>query len=191
MTRVLQGLNWEIALLYLDDVIIFSKDFESHLANLSSVFNRLRDAKLTLKPSKCMFGREKIKFLGHVVSAKGIEPMNEKCKAIQEFPQPRKLKDVRAFLGLASYYRKFVKDFAKIAAPLTDLTKKETPFQLTDECESAFKTLKDKLVKPPILAYPDYQKEYLLYTDASSNAIGMVLAQVQNGKERVISYGGR
>ena len=92
--------------------------------------------------------------------------MNEKCKAVQEFPQPRKLRDVR----LASYYRKFVKDFAKIAAPLTDLTKKEASFQWTDECESEFKTLKDKLVKPPILAYPDYQKEYLLYTDASSNA---------------------
>ena len=191
MTRVLQGLNWEIALLYLDDVIIFSKHFEGHLTNLRAVFTRLRNAKLTLKPSKCTFGREKIKFLGHVVSAQGIQTMDEKCKAVQEFPQPRKLRDVRAFLGLCSYYCKFIKDFAKIAAPLTDLTKREVAFQWSDECEKAFRTLKQKLVNPPILAYPDYQKEYLLYTDASSTAVGMVLAQVQDGKECVISYGGK
>ena len=173
MTRVLQGLNWDIALLYLDDVVVFSRDFQGHLVNLRLVFDRLRAAKLTLKPSKCMFDREMLKFLGHIISARGIEVMEDKCKAVREFPQPRKIRDVRAFLGLASYYRKFIKDFSKIAAPLIDLTKKETTFQWTDKCKSAFQTLKQKLVEAPILAYPDYQQEYLLY------------------KERVISYGGK
>ena len=117
--------------------------------------------------------------------------MQEKCKAVQEFPQPRKVKNVRAFLGLTGYYRKFIKNYATIAAPLTDLTKKEAAFHWSDACENAFQTLKEKLTQAPILAYPDYQKEYLLYTDVSSSAIGMVLAQVQEGKERVICYGGK
>ena len=142
MTRVLQGLNWEIALLYLDDVVIFSKDFKGHLTNLRLIFDGLRTAKLTLKPSNCIFGCEGIKFLGHIISAKGIEPLEEKCKAVQEFPQPKRVKVVRAFIGLTSYYRKFLSGFSKIAAPLTDLTKKETCFQWTDECDTAFKTLK-------------------------------------------------
>ena len=99
--------------------------------------------------------------------------------------------DVRSFLGLVGYYRKYIKDYSKIASPLTDLTKKEVAFQWTDECESAFQTLQQKLLEAPILAYPDYNNDYTLYTDASSKAIGMVLSQVQDGKECVISYGGK
>ena len=191
MTRVLQNLNWEIALLYLDDIIVFSKDFEDHMTNLQAIFQRLRKANLTLKPTKCVFGREKIKFLGHIVSAAGIEPLPDKCQAVQEFPTPRKVRDVRAFLGLVGYYRKYIKDYSKIAAPLTDLTKKEIPFQWSDPCEAAFQTLKKKLTEAPILAYPDYNSDYILYTDASSEAIGMVLSQIQDGQEKVISYGGK
>ena len=191
MTRVLQNLNWEIALVYLDDIICFSKTFKEHISNLTAIFQRLRDANLTLKPAKCFFGREKIKFLGHIVSAKGLEPLPEKCAAVQGFPTPRKIRNVRAFLGLVGFYRKYIKDYSKIAAPLTDLTKKEVQFQWTDACEGAFQALKAKLTNAPILAYPDYSSDYILYTDASSEAIGMVLSQVQEGKERVISYGGK
>ena len=191
MTRVLQNLNWEIALLYLDDIIVFSKDFKDHISNLEAVFQRLRQAKLTLKPPKCIFGCERIRFLGHIVSAAGIEPQPEKCQAVQEFPTPRKVRDIRAFLGLVGYYRKYIKDYSKIAAPLTDLTKREAPFHWTDSCEEAFQILKKKLTEAPILAYPDYNSDYILYTDASSEAIGMVLSQIQDGKERVISYGGK
>ena len=181
MSRVLQNLRWDIALLYLDDIIVFSKTFEEHLVNLSKVFDRLQNAKLTLKPTKCFFGREKIRFLGHIVSAEGLEPLPDKCQAVKEFPTPRKVRDVRAFLGLVGYYRKYIKNFSKIAAPLTDLTKRETSFQWNDSCESAFQTLKTKLLKAPILAYPDYSKDYILYTDASSEAVGMVLSQIQDG----------
>ena len=183
MTRVLQGLNWDVALLYLDDIICFSRDFIGLLVNLRAIFDRLRNANLTLKPSKCIFGHERIKFLGHIVSSKGIEPMDDKCQAVRDFPQPRKVKDIRSFLGLAGYYHKFIKDYSKIAAPLTNLTKREKSFQWSDSCEQAFQA--------PILAYPDYQKDYILYTDASSSAIGMVLSQEHNGRERVISYGGK
>ena len=191
MARVLQGLNWDVALLYLDDIICFSRDFIGHLVNLRAPFERLRYANLTLKPSKCMFSRERIKFLGHIVSSKGIEPMENKCQAVRDFPQPCKVKDVCSFIGLAGYYRKFIKDYSKIAAPLTDLTKREKSFQWSDSCEQAFQTLKQKLTTAPILAYPDYQKDYILYTDASSSAIGMVLSQEYDGRERVISYGGK
>ena len=121
----------------------------------------------------------------------GIEPMPEKCAAIQEFPTPKKVKHVRSFLGLAGYYRKFIKDFSKIAGPLIQLNKKDEPFLWTTECENAFQTLKEKLTSPPILAYPNYQDPYILQTDASGESIGMVLSQIQEDKERVIAFAGK
>lgn len=191
MAKVLAGLTWDIALVYLDDVICFSKDFPDHLAFLRAIFQRLREAHLTLKPSKCTFGREKINFLGHEVSKDGISPLKEKCKAVLDFPKPKKVKEVRAFLGLSGYYRKHIKSYSKIALPLTELTKNENKFTWTSECEEAFNKLKQALVNPPILAYPVYGKDYILQTDASGEAIGLVLGQIQNGKQVVISYGGK
>ena len=191
MSRVLQGLTWEVCLVYLDDVIVFSSTFEEHLNRLQLVFERFREAKLTCKPSKAMLGRQRIKFLGHYVSSKGIEPMPEKCQAVQDFPTPQKVKDIRSFLGLAGYYRKFIKDFSKIAGPLIDMTKKYERFIWSEECEKAFVTLKQKLISPPILAYPDFNKPYILQTDASDECVGMVLAQIQDGQERVIAYAGK
>lgn len=191
MSRVLQGLAWDICLVYLDDVIIFSSTFEEHLARLRQVFDRFRDANLTLKPKKSFFGQKRIKFLGHYVSSEGIEPMPEKCKAVQEFPTPKKVKDVRSFLGLAGYYRRFIKDFSKIASPMIDLTKKDEEFIWTEECEKAFNELKQRLISPPILAYPNYSEPYILQTDASRDSVGMVLAQVQDSSERVIAYAGK
>ena len=161
MSRVLQNLNWEIALLYLDDIIVFSKTFEEHMINLSKVFDRLRSANLTLKPTKCFFGREKIRFLGHLVSSDGLEPLPDKCQAVKDFPTPKRVRDVRAFLGLVGYYRKYIKDFSKIAPPLTDLTKKETCFKWSTVCEKALQTLKAKLLEAPILAYPNYSNGYI------------------------------
>ena len=191
MSLVLQGLSWEICLVYLDDVIVFSSSFEQHVERLRLVFDRFRSAKLTLKPKKCHFGLERIKFLGHFVSKDGIEPMPEKCKAVQEFPTPTKVKDIRSFLGLAGYYRRFIKDFSKIAGPMTELTKTDVPFVWSPACEASFQLLKEKLVSPPILAYPDYNRPYILQTDASGESVGMVLAQVQDDVERVIAYAGK
>ena len=191
MECVLRGLNWRIALIYLDDVLVYSRTFDEHLQHLRLVFDRFREAGLKLKPKKCFFGQKHVKFLGHVISPEGVQPDPAKIEAIKKYPVPRKVKDVRAFLGLANYYRKFVKDFAKIAGPLHELTKKGLKFQWTNECQAAFDLLKTALTQAPILAYPDFTLPFDLYIDASDDALGMVLGQIQNGREVVIAYSGR
>ena len=191
MECVLRGLTYEICLVYLDDVIVFSRTFEEHLVRLEQVFKRFRDANIKLKPSKCHFGCQKVNFLGHVVTAEGVHPDPQKVSAVKEFPVPRNVKQVRSFLGLCNYYRKFVRDFAKIAEPLNKLTRKDTVFNWNEACQQAFDTLKTALIEAPILAYPDFNLHFELYVDASNDGIGMVLGQIQNGREVVICYAGR
>ena len=191
MTRVLHGLIWESCLVYIDDIIVFSKDFPQHLARLRSVFDRIRGANLKLKPTKCSFLRAEIKFLGHIISASGIRPLPDKIKSIENFPVPQSVKEVQAFLGLVGYYRKFIKDFAAIAGPLHDLTKKKTTFNWTQLQQDAFNTLRTALLTPPILAYPDYERPYILETDASAYAVGYVLSQEHQGIVRPIAYSGK
>ena len=125
------------------------------------------------------------------MSDKGIRPNPNKIKAVSEFPVPEKVKDVRSFLGLATYYRRFVKDFARIARPLNNLTKKSVKFHWNKDCQSAFDQLKRALVSAPTLAYPDFTLPFHVYTDASSDAIGMALGQIHDGKDVAIAYGGR
>jgi len=178
-------------LIYLDDVLVYSRTFDEHLQHLRLVFDRFREAGLKLKRKKCSFGQKNVKFLGHIISPDGVQPDPAKIEAIKEYPVPRKVKDVRAFLGLANYYRTFVKDFAKIAGLLHELTRKGLKFQWTNECQAAFHLLKTALTQAPILAYPDFTLPFELYVDASDDALGMVLGQIQNGREVVISYSGR
>ena len=156
MELVLSGLNWKACLIYLDDVIVFGKDFDSALFNLEAVWTRMRQANLRLKPSKCALFRSRVPFLGHVVTRKGVEVDPAKTEAVDKWPEPENVKDVRSFLGLASYYRRFIKDFATIAAPLVALTKKECQKRViwTPACEDAFQTLKKALVSSPLLSYP-------------------------------------
>ena len=168
-------------------MLVYSRTFEEHLQHLRLVFDRFREAGLKLKQKKCSFGQKNVKFLDHVISPEGVQPDSTKIEAIKEYPVPRKVKDVRAFLGLANYYRKFVKDFAKIAGPLHELTKKGLKFQWTNEYQAAFDLLKTALTQAPILAYPDFTLPFDLYDDA----LGMVLGQIQNGREVVIAYSGR
>ena len=191
MECVLRGLTWQIALIYLDDVLVYSRTFEEHLQHLRLVFDRFREAGLKLKPSKCHFGRTKVNYLGHVITPEGILPDPAKVKVVQEYPVPKTVKDVRAFMGLTNYYRKFIKGCAQIASPLHELTKKGAKFVWTDACQHAFDALKKALTEAPILAYPDFHLPFILATDASNDAIGMVLGQKQNGREVVISYAGR
>ena len=191
MGCVLHGLHWKIVLIYLDDVLFCLRTFEDHLQHLRLVVEGFQDAELKLKPSKCHFGQKKVRYLGHVISKEGVYPDPEKISAIQEYPVPRTVKEVRAFLGLANYYRKFVQDFAKIAGPLHSLTKKGTAFRWTHECQTAFDRLKEALTNAPILAYPDFTLEFTLATDASDEGLGYVLGQVQTGREVVIGYDGR
>lgn len=188
MTRLLKDFIGDFCQCFLDDVLIHSEDFDSHMVHLEKVLAKFREANLTLKPSKCDFAQKEIKYLGHVVSEKGISPDPTKVEIVKNYPVPRTVKEVRAFLGLASYYRRHINHFATIANPLHELLKKEAKFIWDDGCQKAFETLRDALVNPPILAYPDFTKKFVLHTDASLSGLGAVLTQEQDGTERVIAY---
>lgn len=188
MEHILSGLNRELCLVYLDDIIVTGKSFTEHISNLRKVFNRLKGANLKLNPKKCQLFRKEVKFLGHVVSENGISTDTEKVQAVKEWPTPKTVKEIRSFLGLCSYYRRFIKNFAEIAKPLHQLTEKGKQFLWTEKCEDAFSTLKEKLVSSPILAYPKEEGMFILDTDACDTGIGAVLSQVQEGIEKVIAY---
>ena len=191
MEFVLTGLQWSVCLIYLDDVIIFSKNFDDHLRRMEEVFGRLREAGLKLKPQKCRFLQKEVTYLGHVVSENGVSTDPSKVSKILDWPIPRNVSELRSFLGLASYYRRFIKDFAKIAVPLHRLTEKNKPFVWSESCLEAFNELKRELTNHPILAYPDFNKKFILDTDASDYGIGGVLSQVEGNEERVIGYASR
>ena len=188
MNLVMVGLTWEACLVFLDDIIVMSSTFEQHLDRLQAVFNRLRSANLKLKPSKCRLFQKKVKFLGSVVSGDGIEPDPEKIAAVKTWPTPKNVTDVRAFVGLVSYYRRHIEGCSGIAKPLTDLTKKDRPFIWGEEQKKAFETLKQKLIEYPVLAPPVQEGRFIIDTDASNYAMGAVLQQEQDGVVRVIAY---
>ena len=191
MERVLSGLHWTACLVYLDDIIIFSKTVEQHLALLRDVLSRLRRAGLKVKPSKCHLLQTSVHYLGHVVSAKGIETDPGKVKCVSNWPIPTTSKELSSFLGLASYYRRFIKNFAHVAAPLHVLIHKGKPWQWTTECTEAFFELKKMLISAPVLTLPDFSKSFVLDTDASGEGLGAVLSQTINGMEHVIAYASR
>ena len=184
MSEVLKGLNWHVCLVYLDDIITFSRTVEEHIDILRQVFERLRKAKLKLAPKKCFLFREEVKYLGHYVSAAGIRVDPKKVSAVKEYPIPKTVTEVRAFLGLAGYYRRFCKEYSKVARPLHDLTHLDIPFIWGPAQQNAFEVLKTKLTEAPVLSYPDPGKPYVLYTDASRLAVGYVLSQEQEGLEK-------
>ena len=188
METVLRGLQWKSLLLYLDDVIVFSSDVESHITRLEEVFCRLRAANLKLKPAKCELFKTKVKYLGHIVSEEGVATDPEKVSAVRDWPTPGCTSQLRKFLGTVGYYRRFCPGLATVAKPLNALTKKGVAFIWTEECQEAFEELKDLLVSSPILGYPDPELPYVLDTDASLSAAGGVLSQVQDGVERPIAY---
>ena len=191
MQRILQNLG-SIALAYVDDVLVYSRTFEEHLEHLQIVFDRLIAANMKIKPSKCQFGKNKVTYLGHVFSNHGIQVDPQKIEAVKSFPVPTKVKHIQSFLGLCNYYRKFVKDYSKIASSLSELTKKDIDFVWTDARQNAFETLKQKLVEAPILAFPDFDNRFYVTSDSSDFACGFYLSQYdKDGKECVIAYGGR
>lgn len=188
MEIVLAGLIGEACLVYLDDVIIVGKDFESHNKNLLQVLNKIKAANLRLSPKKCSFFKKEVKYLGHIVSSKGIQTDPDKIKAIEDWPKMQNKKEVRSFLGLCSYYRRFIKNFSDIAKPLNRLTEEKSQFIWNKECEAAFKELKRRLCNTPILGYPDTTNEFIVDTDASNCGIGGVLSQRKGQQEIVIAY---
>lgn len=200
MEVVLGDLAFEVLLIYLDDIIVFSEDFQGHCEKLDVVFDRLRQHGLKLKPSKCFLFSAEVKFLGHVVSAKGIQVDEQKVEALVTWPVPKSPKEVRQVLGFMSYYRRFVPNFAHIAKPLHALVGKagkafkgaaSAPFIWSPECQGAFDNLRGCLMSPPVLAYPDFSLPFILTTDGSLHGLGAVLSQKQGGVERVIGYASR
>ena len=189
METVLRGLARDICCVYLDDILVMGTTFEEHLCNLRCVFDRLRDAGLRLKPSKCYLARKEVEYLGYAISDCGVAADPKKIKAVKEFPTPVNLKQLRSFLGLASYYRRFICNFSKVANPLFALTKKGVVYEWTKQCQDVFERLKDLLTTSPILAFPNFSKGFLLATDASGIGLGAVLSQVQeDGSIRPIAY---
>ena len=188
MSIALRDLLWKVCLCYLDDIVIYARTPEELLERFRIVLDRLREVGLKVKPSKCELFKKEIKFLGHMVSANGIDPLPEKLETIRNWPTPHCLRDVRAFFGLASYYRRFVRGFATMAEPLTRLTRKQARFEWTDEAQQAFDALKLALMEATSLAFPHPNLPCLLDTDASDVAHGAVLAQVIDGVERPIAF---
>lgn len=191
MDTVLSDLKWQTCLVYLDDVIVFAPTFEEHLRRLSSVLHAIRSAGLTLKAEKCHFGYQELLFLGHVVSHAGVKPDPAKISAVTKFPTPADKKAVRRFLGLCSYYRRFIENFSNIAAPLTCLTRNDVTFDWTDEHQAVFEELRFRLQMPPVLAHFDDEAATKVHTDASNTGLGAVLVQLQDGADRVVTYASR
>ena len=205
METCMGDMNLMECLIFLDDVLVFSSTFEEHLERLEGVFQKLETHGLKLKPSKCEFFKTSVHYLGHVVSADGIHTDPDKISALTTWPVPVNIKTLRTFLGFTGYYRRFVKDYAKIVRPLNDLLvghptnkktkskskRTKTPWNWTEECQIAFDTLVERLTSPPVLAYADFSRPFVVSTDASIDGLGAVLYQEQEGHERVIAYASR
>ncbi|XP_065407431.1 uncharacterized protein LOC135972648 [Chrysemys picta bellii] len=189
MNKVLQPHD-QYAAAYIDDIVVYSLDWESHLHHLAAVLQALRAAGLTANPAKCHLGQEEVTYLGYTVGGGKLTPLISKVQALRDVPTPTTKKQVRQFLGLAGYYRRFVPDFASIAAPLSDLTKNSQPRQVqwTTQCERAFNTLKERLTQEPVLRHPDFTKEFILQTDASEVGLGAELSQEVDGEEHPVLY---
>ena len=188
MNKILSGLTGKICMVYIDDIVVYSRNEAEHARHLEQVFERLRRAGLQLKPSKCHFGLAQIELLGYRVSGKGIQPLIDRVKAITEMTAPTSVTGVRSFLGMAGYYRQCIKDYARMAAPLTNLLKKREPFRWGPEETQAFQQIKQALTTAPILAHPDPKQPYQLYTDASNEAVGAILTQNDRGINRPVAY---
>lgn len=217
MEKCMGSLNHREVLVFLDDLIVFSNTLEEHEERLLKVLNRLREFGLKLSPEKCHFFRKTVKYLGHIVSEDGVKTDPDKIAALTSWPRPNNISELKSFLGFTGYYRRFVRDYSKIAKPLNDLTagyvpaKKKKhdntsksqrsfsnadlrkPFdqKWTPSCEEAFKTLIERLTTAPVLGFADSKKPYILHTDASSHGLGATLYQEQDGQMKVIAYASR
>ena len=176
---------------YLDDLVIFSDTWEEHLSHLGAMLEKIQQFGLTAKMVKCQWAMSECSYLGHVIGSGRVKPEINKVECVRAFPIPQTKKDVRSFHGLTGYYRCFIKDYASLAAPLTDLTKKNHPETVvwSEECSKAFNTLKSVLTSAPILSSPDFGKIFILQTDASNCSVGAVLSQVDSqGLEHPVAY---
>ena len=196
MDKVLNGLTFKSTLCYLDDVVIVSDTFSSHMSDLTELFNRFRSAGLKLNPSKCMFSQKECVYLGHMISKDGLSPPPDRVQAIQNYTAPTTVKELRRFLGLVGWFRKFIPNFASVADPLYFLLKKGVRYTWTNEHQCAFEQLKSLLVSSPVLAFPQFDRQFRLGVDTSSRGIGFMLYQSQPNEEgteeiRVVRFGSK
>lgn len=191
MNSVLAGLQNIKCFVYLDDIVVHADTLENHNKRLIEVFQRLSSFNLKIQPDKCEFLRKEVMYLGHLITNKGVKPDPNKVKAVLEFPTPQNPKDIKSFLGLAGYYRRFIENFSKITLPLTKLLKKDAIFLWTSDQQNAFEKLKNTLCTEPLLQYPDFTQTFYLTTDASNYAIGSVLSQNKPPNDLPIAYASR
>ena len=188
MNVFLSGLNQDVLLVYLDDIIIHSGDLPSHPKSIERFLERMRLANLKLKVSKCRMPQREVHILGHVVSDNGLKMDPAKIEGVATWPDSQNLKEVRSFVGLCAWYREFVPDFATLTAPLHSLTRKGQRFLWSTECNRSFLELRDRLFSAPVLALPIDDGRFILDVDASDLSVVADLSQRQGGKERVIAY---
>src|SRR5574338_502890 len=187
MNRIFRDYLDKFVLIFIYDILIYSKTVEEHKSHLHLVLSRLGEKDLKAKFSKCVFWKEEVHFLGHVISAKGISVNPNKIVAIQAWKRPSTVGEVRSFMGMAGYYRRFIKDYSKMSSPLTNLTRKNQPFIWTEKCEQAFSRIKEALVNVPVLRVPEGNENLVVYTDASGSGLGAVLMQ----QDQVVAYASR
>ena len=187
MHRVFHPYLDRFVVVFVDDILIYSETKEDHEDHLRVVLQTLRDHQLYAKFSKCEFWLTEVRFLGHVVSASGVSVDLEKVEVVMSWERPKLVFEIRNLLGLDGYYRRFIEDFSRLAAPMTKLTRKEVKFEWNDSCERAFQELKRRLTSAPILVVPERGQEYSVYCDASKDGLECVL--MQSG--RVVAYGSR
>ena len=188
MNLVLKGLNWKIALSFLDDICVIGKTVTEHLNNLEEVFIRFRQYKMKLKPTKCQLFQTEVEFLGRQIGSNGVTLTDHSIETIKEWKEPSNNKEVEQFLGLANYHRNFIKNFAEVADPLNHLLRKKE-FVWKEEQHKAFKSLKELLISPQVITIPNKEGEFILDCDASNVSIGAELSQIQEKVEKVIAYG--
>lgn len=164
-------------IVFFDDILVYSRSLPEHIVHLNQVLQLLRRDSWQVKKAKCSFGQQQIAYLGHVINSQGVSSDPDKIHKVANWPTPANCKDVHSFLGLAGYYRKFVKHFGIIARPLFNLIKKNMPFVWTSETDTAFKLLKQNLIEAPVLCLPDFTKTFVIDTDACDTGVGAVLQQ--------------
>ena len=191
MYMVLGDLVGRTCYVYLDDIVCYSPSVAQHFQDLREVLCRLQQAGLTVNEEKCQFGRKEMIYLGHIVSSQGLKTDPEKVHAVASYPTPTTVKELERFLGMISWYQKFIPHFADVAAPLHALKKKNSTWNWTAECGKAFEVLKTSLISEPILGYPDTGSQFTVHTDASNLGLGAVLTQKQGSDMKTIAFASR
>jgi hypothetical protein len=189
MDLILTGLKGIDCLAYLDDLICYSAMMEERAEKLEGICQRIEEANFKIQPTKCVFAMDTVEYLGHLVAKEGVKPDPGKIQAVRDYltPPPSTIGDVPAFIGLAGYYRRHVQNFAEIAKPLTNLTRKDSPFEWGPKQQEAFIKLKDALSREPLLIYPDFTQPFIVVCNASTKEVGAILSQIRKGEERQVA----